>query len=164
MMDAEQVMKQALDGCFFVIHPITYATQMKRVPLNHIPNHKPRFNYDEEAQPVRGRQWTEADDAILIKMFEAGHTFSEMGKVVKASQSAVNVRWRELCIAKGIKNERRSPLEKYAAELYPKVAHMKTVDQLTFRQIALKLNMTPNQIAGIWRRWRKNGEQMEQAA
>lgn len=164
MMDAETVMKEALDGWFFSIHPITYATKARQVPLDHIPTHKPRFNYDEETAPVRGRQWTEAEDAVLTKMFEAGYTFREMGKAVKASQSAANVRWQELCLARGIKNERRSPLEKYPAELYPKVAHMKTVDELTFRQIAAKLNMTANQIAGIWRRWRKNGEQTEQAA
>ena len=163
-MDAEKVMKEALDGWFFTVDHITHLTRAREVPANYIPNHKPRYHYDEETAPARGRQWTEAEDTVLIRMFEAGYTFREMGKAVKASQSAVNVRWQELCLARGIQNKRRSPLEKYPAELYPKVAHMKTVEELTFRQIAAKLNMNANQIAGIWRRWRKNGEQMEQTA
>lgn len=163
-MSAEQVIKDALDGRFFVYVCGTQQTRERRVSKDYIPSHKPVGFYDDDAKPSTARKWTEAEDKTLIDMFHGGYTFREMGRAIKVSQNAANVRWQQLCVKHGFKNERRDLNQKYPAELYARVAHLKAVQCMTQDQIAKELGLTLNQVQGIWRRWRRNNSTDEIAA
>ena len=163
-MNAEQIIKDALDGWFFTLNAAQQVTKARKVAKDFIPSHLPRFIHDEETQPVRGKQWTEAEDALLKKLYDNGYSFKEMGKAVGVGPSAANYRWQELCLKWGIPTCTRQMNVKYPPELYAKVAHMKNVRRMTFGQISEELDMTRNQIAGIWKRWKQNNAVDEYAA
>lgn len=163
-MITEQEIKAALDGTFTTFRHATQEVRTKRVSLDYIPTHKPYGIYDEETAPVRGRQWTEMEDALICKMWEAGYTFKEMAKQIGGSSSAVNIRWQQICLKLGIQPTRRDTNEKFPAELYERIGHMKIAKRLTLRQIAREVNLTVNQVAGIWRRYKVNNDMMDEAA
>jgi hypothetical protein len=163
-MNAEQIIKEALDGLFFSYNCGTQQTRVRRVSKDYIPSHKPVGFYDDDAKPSTARKWTEAEDQMMIQMFERGFTFRQMGRALKASQSAANVRWQELCVKHGFSNKRRDLHQKFPAEVYARVAHLKAVECMTSEQIAKEMGFTLNQVAGIWRRWKRNNSTDELAA
>lgn len=163
-MNTEQQIRDALDGLFFTIDAETQRVRVRRVSKDYIPTHKPVGFSDEGVKPSTARKWTEAEDQLMIQMFERGFTFRQIGRALKASQSAANVRWQELCVKHGFKNKRRDLNQKFPAEVYAQVAHLKSVECMTQCQIAKKMGLTFNQVQGIWRRWKRNYSTDELAA
>lgn len=164
MMNAEQVIKQALDGLFYTFDVEVHRTRVKTVPKDHIPTHKPRYLYEEDASFKLGRQWTAAEDDLMRQMYHAGKTFKEMGRAVGVSASGANVRWREICLMDGCTNQRRNLYNSIPLEVCVRVVNMKISENLTFDQVARAMNLTRNQVAGIWRRWRKENNIRREAA
>lgn len=154
-MSMEQEMKEALDGWFFTICLHRQETIARRVPKDHIPAHKPRWLVEEYEQTSAARQWTPAEDAKLMKMFEQGYTFKEMAKAIGVSGSAANNRFRLLSAKKGVEVTRRHHAKRYDEKLDQEVAHLHINENMTLFEIAAELNLTRNQVCGIWTRWRR---------
>lgn len=163
-MNLEQEMKEALDGKFFTFSPFTQEVKTKKVSKDYIPSHRPNGMYDEETMKPKGRKWTDEEDALLFKMWENGYSFKEMAKAIGGSTSAINVRWQEICLMRGIQPKRHNLNEKFPPDVYQKVGYLKVVKNMTLRQIARETGMTVNQIAGIWRRYKVNNDLMDEAA
>ena len=163
-MITEQVIKDALDGYFYIFECAHQRTRVKRVPKDFVPSHKPNYLYGDEAVTAHGKVWTAEEDAKLTRMFNAGCTYKEMGKELKVSASSANYRWQELCLLHGYSNKRANTQEKFPMEVCTKLANLKLAQNLTLAQAAKKMGLTTNQAANLWKRWRAaNGLEAEAA-
>lgn len=159
----EEVMKAALDGWFYTFNAEKQKTRATRVPKDHIPEHRPHAPICLEAPGRGAKVWTPAEDNMLFEMFEKGFSFKQMGTALKISQSLANNRFRELCIRRNVKPSRRNLTAKYDEAEEAALIKLKN-DGYTFRQIAEKMNITRNQVSGIWSRYKRRMQMMEQAA
>ncbi len=91
-MNTEQDMKKALDGWLFVYNCEKQKTTARKVSLDYIPSHKPKFHIQIETPSQRARVWTAEEDELLFKMFYGGYSFKDMAKMIGISQALANNR------------------------------------------------------------------------
>lgn len=163
-MNAEQIIKKVLDGHFFTFNADKQKTCVRRVAKNYIPDHTPKFSIVTVTPSSNARAWTSQEDDLLIEMFHKGYSYKKMGQIIGVSISAAINRYRALCLTRNLDTKRKELHEKYSAEVHQRVVYLKTVEKMTFWQIADVMRMNRNQIAGIWRRHRSKCGLVEQAA
>ena len=161
-MITELEMKEALDGRFYTYVCESQTVTCRKVPKDHIPIHKPRI-LDEEKKPKTGYPWSEEEDDRLTHLREDGNLiWTEIAIRFRMSPSAVKNRYLLLCLKRG-KAEHRVNRTPDTIALERRVVDLKT-QELTFDQIAVEMGLSRNQVAGLWRRWRKRSDQWEEAA
>jgi len=161
-MTTEVEMKEALDGRFFTYVCESQTVTCRKVPKDHIPAHKPKI-MDEDDKPKTGYPWSEAEDARLTNLRERDLTWTEIGKNMKMSATAVRNRYLVLCLKRGKKEHIIINRRPDTSVMERRVADLKTQD-MTFSQIAAELGISRNQVAGLWARWRKRSDRWEEAA
>lgn len=160
-MITELEMKEALDGWFYVYNCEQQSVMRRKVSKDHIPCHKPRI-LDEDQKPKTGYPWTDTEDERLVKLREANLVWTEIAHRFRMSPSAVKNRYLVLCLKSG-RAEHRVNRTPDTVALERRVVDLKT-QELTFDQIAVEMGLSRNQVAGLWRRWRKRSDQWEEAA
>lgn len=153
-MNAEQIIKAELDGKFFHLNVEKQKTIVRRVPKNFIPDHTPKFLIVSEVPSVNARQWSEEEDECLIKMFQDGMSYKEMGKALGVATSAAINRYRVLCLRRGLSATRPDLNEKHPDAVCQRVAYLKMVKKWSFLEIGAELLLSRNQVAGLWKRYK----------
>lgn len=109
-MDAEQVIKQELDGWFYSIVissgidavPKVYA---RRVATDYIPYYS--FEETEEGKrhaakkKVMKREWTPAEDAMLMELRNGGGRWEPIASYMRRHKKSVVERYNQLCAELG---------------------------------------------------------------
>lgn len=160
-MTTELEMKEALDGCFFVYNEAKQAVTCRKVPKNHIPNHKPKM-LEEGTLAKTGYQWTPSEDELLIELRHKNLVWRDIGKYIGLSPSAVRFRYIELCRARGMA-EHKVERKQTTCTLERQIMNMRR-DCMSFAEIGEALGITRNRVAGIVQRVRRRVERMEMAA
>lgn len=151
-MNAEQIIKDALDGSFFRYDPVTQKIKRTRVPKNYIPNHKPSFTMTEKKPSHNAKNWTIEEDMLLLEMRAKGMRWRQIGTALKVSFNSAANRYYELCIKRGIQ-----PIRSFY-RVYDDGAEEKVVELrrrgMMLKEVAEALGMTKNQVVNLWERYR----------
>lgn len=106
-MNAEQIIKNALDGKFFYVNQATNKVEMKVVDRDFIPEHKPNYQADyaalsETLKAIRGNPWLPEEEEQLISMRARGLRWCSIRKMMQRGEKAVKERYLRLCRERGI--------------------------------------------------------------
>lgn len=159
MNNAEQIIKDTLDGLFFSLNIESGKVRAFEVPKDFIPNHKPKTIDIDEDTRTSARDWSPGEDETILRMYAQGICFSNIGRHLGVAKSTVWKRFAQLCETIGGPPKRIHPLSKHG-HLDDTIAELKA-QGLTFTQIGERVGMTRNQVSGVWARLRK---QMERQA
>jgi len=109
-MNAEHIIKAALDGNFFVI---TFGgqTRSRSVPFDHIPDHRPLYGrLEEEEGPHHNvAEFSDVEDETILAMRESKHRWADVARALRRCIHAVRDRYSRLCVDRGIE-----PIERLA--------------------------------------------------
>jgi len=155
-MNAEQVIKEALDGTFASVNLESGKVRVFTVPLDFIPNHKPKLVDIDEDTRTSARDWSPGEDETILRMYANGVCFNNIGRHLGVAKSTVWKRFAQLCETIGGPPKRKHPLSVWG-HLDDEIAELKA-QGMTFTQIGEKLGMTRNQVSGVWARIRKHRE------
>lgn len=160
-MTTEQEMKLALDGWFFVYNCEKQSVIRRKVPKDHIPAHRPNTlevgEFGTTAYP-----WSRDEDEQLIRLRESNLVWTEIAPHFGLSASTVKNRYILLCHMRGVP-EFKVNRDRDTYELELRIIDY--IDRnLTFAQIAQKMGLSRNQVAGLVGRWKKRNALAGQAA
>ena len=127
MMHTEADMKAALDGWLFKMDFELGRTRASEVPVDHIPDHKPKFFFEEDDDKphINAHRWTPQEDETLITMRRHRHTFREIGKALGLSQSATQGRYELLRTRLGLGPNAPMRKTKYPEELLQRIIDLR---------------------------------------
>lgn len=162
-MNAEQIIKKALDGKFVFVDPETGRVTVKSVPANFIPKYKP-------AQAAKGPHnnahvWTDEEDETIIVLRSQRKRWTEIGKAVGVSATLAINRYNHLCKVRGltpVSNEETKNWS-FSQEVRERVISMRLKGHV-FKEIAAIVGITVTQAEHIVIRWRKAQERQREAA
>lgn len=171
-MNAEQVIKEALDGWFFAIRGEMQKLHAIRVPVDYLPSHGAPEDFEEsdpEEEQVHHntKKFTPEQDELIIELRAQMKAWRRIGEIVGADQHVAKRRYLHLCEKRGINPIRldvnsRKWTEAQIAELVKLRA-----DGWCFEAIGAKVGMTRMQATDLYRRLReqrKIGEYLCQEA
>jgi hypothetical protein len=104
-MNAEQIIKAALDGKFFRLDVVTGAVTVKKVPLDHIPDHRPANMSDivpDRIAPAHHKPWTPEEDDLIVRLRGEGQRWETIARTVRRALSTIRLRYEAVCRERGI--------------------------------------------------------------
>lgn len=145
-MNAEQIIKNALDGKFFRLDAMG-KTIIKTVPHDHIPDHKPVMLYDfVPCDPNyvhhNVRPWTEEENDTLIEMRGRGERWEAIAKRLKRALSTLRMRYEKVCTERGIPMAKAAPgkPQKLTAETKAEIVRLRDLG-MTYTEINKQLGL-----------------------
>ena len=160
MRATEAYMKAYLDGWFFTLDHERGRVLSNSVPLDYIPDHRPKFLYDAEVENPNAYPWSESEDLRILELRRQGMTFREIAKVFNMANSSIVKRFRQIEPPKKPKEVRES---KYSFDLEARIVGMR-LRGMPYPEIGKLVNLTPTTVRDIFRRYRKRGELRKRAA
>lgn len=166
-MNAEQVIKNALDGWLFRItttsgpeaRPIVRAI---KVPRDYIPSHKADWDYAVEpsSQPHHNAvAFTPEQDDIIITMREQKHRWQEIAKTIHRCMNRTRDRYKELCMERGVdpvkRIDRGLPPQRLSDAVKAQIWHMREAG-LSYDKIAAQMGLTRWTVSDCIGKMRKN--------
>ncbi len=150
-MMTEAYIKSQLDGTFTTWDHIREAWRTIKVPLDHIPKHKPAYFVDQTNEP-RGTeiQWTPAMDDMVFELRNAGNIWTVVAKHLDLSPQTCILRYIEICRQRGVEplsNEVTAP-RKFSREKERAVMKMRAAG-MTFAEIGRAIGVTTRQANDI---------------
>lgn len=162
-MNAEQVIKNTLDGWFYAIRGEQQKVQAIRVPTDYLPSHGAPEDFEErdpEEEQVHHntKKFTPEQDELIIELRAQMKAWRRIGEIVGADQHVAKRRYLYLCEKRGIEPIRldvnsRKWTEAQIAELVRLRA-----DGWCFEAIGAKVGMTRMQATDLHRRLREDGK------
>lgn len=167
MNTLEQEMKAFLDGWFFSIDHERGRTISTDVPVDFIPDHRPKYMPEDEEcrNNNNAHRWTEVEDQTLLDMRRQGHTFREIGKALGLSGSPVQGRYALLCTKLGLRRVSavRTESMKHSMELEARIVEMR-IKGMGFPEIGDRVGLPREIVNAIFRRYRDRCKRMERMA
>lgn len=157
-MTAEQIIKQALDGWFFVYNDSKQKTIALRASDYSPPEPK---SYIPPPPHPNTRIWTDEENDALLAMFEAGLSFEEMGNAIGVSKAHANMHFHILRKERGLEYRLRTTNQKFSMELEAQVVHWHLAKGKMLREIPELVGLTRNQVVGLWTRWMRRQKKQE---
>ena len=151
-MNAEQIIKDALDGLFFEIDTEHGRIITRSVPRNYMPKHFAKTPELDGLHP-NVKVWTEEEDDRIVGLRHTDMSFNAIAKAVGRDVKLVRNRYEVVCQQRGLQPKLYSITRKFTKEQCDKLVELRLAG-MQFGEIGPLVGMTKQQATDLYQRLR----------